>query len=216
MKMISIQCQDKLVKKKNQRRQTIKQQPKAQSVDNRLVNSIALAVPTDVSIFLRSEAEDAARNMVDVFAASPFFSLGSGYTLKNLTINLQRSRAEAKKVRITKRKGKPLYEMLFKRNDVTYSKRFRIDYDKTTKTAPENGSLLDRTWLEDSFAKPALPVVIDIGCAKGSWALKYATQHQELNVLGLEIRADAVQLAMSRKTRLGGAAKCPSIAVTGP
>lgn len=40
-----------------------------------------------------------------------------------------------------------------------------------------------------------------IGCAKGSWGLKYAQTNVEKNVLGLEIRKPVVDLALRRKYR---------------
>ena len=61
---------------------------------------------------------------------------------------------------------------------------------------------LEQDWLQQSFDDPTLPVVIDIGCAKGTWALKYATAYRgQYNVLGLEIRRPIVDLALSRKVR---------------
>lgn len=61
---------------------------------------------------------------------------------------------------------------------------------------------LSSEWMEASFADPKLPMVIDIGCAKGTWALKYATANKETrNVLGLEIRRPIVELALQRKER---------------
>ena len=57
-------------------------------------------------------------------------------------------------------------------------------------------------WLATSFKEPMLPAVIDIGCAKGTWCLKYATAYKgQVNVLGLEIRRPIVELALSRKER---------------
>ena len=47
------------------------------------------------------------------------------------------------------------------------------------------------------------PFVIDIGCAKGTWALNYAKRHSDVNVLGLEIRRPVVEFALKRKVRWG-------------
>eukprot|EP00746_Dinoflagellata_sp_MGD_P054787 gnl/MRDRNA2_/MRDRNA2_239402_c0_seq1.p1 gnl/MRDRNA2_/MRDRNA2_239402_c0~~gnl/MRDRNA2_/MRDRNA2_239402_c0_seq1.p1 ORF type:complete len:442 (+),score=67.91 gnl/MRDRNA2_/MRDRNA2_239402_c0_seq1:124-1326(+) len=62
---------------------------------------------------------------------------------------------------------------------------------------------LPDTWLQDNFISPSLPVVIDIGCAKGTWALNYAANHTHVNVLGLEIRRPMVELALYRRQCLG-------------
>lgn len=58
---------------------------------------------------------------------------------------------------------------------------------------------LSSTWLQDSFSNPTQPIHIDIGCAHGSWALKYATINPSINVLGLEIRRPVVDLCLRRK-----------------
>merc|ERR1712060_327114 len=51
-----------------------------------------------------------------------------------------------------------------------------------------------------AFADPSLPFVVDIGCAKGAWAIEYAKAHQGVfNVLGLEIRDAAAEIALARK-----------------
>ena len=54
-------------------------------------------------------------------------------------------------------------------------------------------------WLVSSFANPALPFVIDVGCAKGGWPLQFAQSNPHLNVLGLEIREPCVAYALRRK-----------------
>lgn len=58
---------------------------------------------------------------------------------------------------------------------------------------------LTSTWLQDNYPQPTQPLIIDIGCAKGSWALKMAEQHKTKNVLGLEIRRPIVELCLHRK-----------------
>lgn len=50
--------------------------------------------------------------------------------------------------------------------------------------------------------KHASPFVVDVGTGKGNWALNYGMTHPETNVLGLEIRAPAVELARDRAQRL--------------
>ena len=54
-------------------------------------------------------------------------------------------------------------------------------------------------WVVSSFANPALPFVIDVGCAKGGWPLQFAQSNPHLNVLGLEIREPCVAYALRRK-----------------
>eukprot|EP01039_Chlorochromonas_danica_P002653 gene2653-2897_t len=54
-------------------------------------------------------------------------------------------------------------------------------------------------WLDASFQTPRQPLIIDVGCAKGSWALNVARLHPHLNVLGLEIRRPVVELCIQRK-----------------
>eukprot|EP01031_Cornospumella_fuschlensis_P035480 gene35480-43010_t len=60
---------------------------------------------------------------------------------------------------------------------------------------------LSSTWLKDAYPDPKLPLVLDIGCAKGSWVLDVAAQHSHMNFLGLEIRRPVVELCMRRKQR---------------
>lgn len=58
-------------------------------------------------------------------------------------------------------------------------------------------------WMGDAFANPNASVVLDIGCAKGTYCLNYAKLHPEVNVLGLEINRALVQEALSRKEQRG-------------
>mmetsp|Transcript_82385 Transcript_82385/g.156685 ORF Transcript_82385/g.156685 Transcript_82385/m.156685 type:complete len:287 (+) Transcript_82385:60-920(+) len=58
-------------------------------------------------------------------------------------------------------------------------------------------------WMRDAFANPDAPVVLDIGCSKGTYCLDYARLHPEVNVLGLEINRARVDVAMSRREQLG-------------
>lgn len=58
---------------------------------------------------------------------------------------------------------------------------------------------LSSTWLEECFQNPSNPIHIDIGCSRGSWALQYAKMTPTINILGLEIRRQVVQLCLHRK-----------------
>lgn len=58
---------------------------------------------------------------------------------------------------------------------------------------------LDKDWISQTFPHPNQPILIDIGCAKGTWALKYAKAHPHHNILGLEIRRPVVEFALRRK-----------------
>ena len=59
--------------------------------------------------------------------------------------------------------------------------------------------VLSADWLEQTFPSPKHPIIVDVGCAKGTWALKYARSNPLKNVLGLEIRRPVVELALRRK-----------------
>lgn len=61
---------------------------------------------------------------------------------------------------------------------------------------------LSKDWLKDNFQESTLPILIDIGCAKGTWAMEYAKANPTMNILGLEIRKPVVIEAMRRKTLL--------------
>jgi len=62
---------------------------------------------------------------------------------------------------------------------------------------------LQDDWLLSAYNNPNRPFVIDIGCAKGTWALNYAKRNPDVNVLGLEIRRPVVEFANKRKHRWG-------------
>lgn len=62
---------------------------------------------------------------------------------------------------------------------------------------------LEDDWMENAFAQPNLPLVLDIGCSKGTYCLQYAQNNPGINVLGLEIRKPVVEIALSRKKRWG-------------
>lgn len=61
---------------------------------------------------------------------------------------------------------------------------------------------LPESWLQQSFSRPGQDIILDIGCAKGSWALQYAQNHPEVNILGLEIRRPVVDYCNSRRRLL--------------
>jgi tRNA (guanine-N7-)-methyltransferase len=58
-------------------------------------------------------------------------------------------------------------------------------------------------WVAKAFADTTLPVIVDIGCAKGSWVLKYGAENPERNIVGLEIRKPVVEFALQRKKKWG-------------
>ena len=60
---------------------------------------------------------------------------------------------------------------------------------------------LDDNWLNKVYENSQSNIIIDIGCAKGTFCLKYAANHPNHNILGLEIRKPIVELALSRKER---------------
>lgn len=63
---------------------------------------------------------------------------------------------------------------------------------------------LSPSWLQESFQDPLnKPLIIDVGCARGSWALHLAMKNPNKNILGLEIRKPVVELALERKNKHG-------------
>lgn len=57
---------------------------------------------------------------------------------------------------------------------------------------------LSNTWLQEAFALKQ-PMVLDIGCCKGSWAMTVAKENPHLNILGLDIRRPIIDIALHRK-----------------
>ncbi|MFM7674408.1 MAG: tRNA (guanosine(46)-N7)-methyltransferase TrmB [Synechococcus sp.] len=57
--------------------------------------------------------------------------------------------------------------------------------------------------LEALFADPALPLHLDIGCARGRFLLALAEQDQSRNHLGVEIRRPLVEAAEAERQALG-------------
>jgi tRNA (guanine-N7-)-methyltransferase len=63
---------------------------------------------------------------------------------------------------------------------------------------------LEEGWLATAFAKPInRDFIVDIGCAKGTWALSMCKADPDINVLGLEIRKPMVQNCLLRKQSWG-------------
>eukprot|EP01041_Mallomonas_annulata_P000476 gene476-889_t len=62
---------------------------------------------------------------------------------------------------------------------------------------------LQHDWMERSFENPSLPTYVDIGCSKGTWALNFAQNHTNFNILGLEIRKPVVEECLRRKEKHG-------------
>ena len=64
--------------------------------------------------------------------------------------------------------------------------------------------VLEKNWLQRSFANMnPKEFIVDIGCAKGSWALTMCENNPDINILGLEIRAPMVENCMIRKVKKG-------------
>lgn len=61
---------------------------------------------------------------------------------------------------------------------------------------------LNETWYEEAYSNPKLPLVIDIGCARGIWTSKYAQLYPEKNVLGLELRVPMAEYCLQLKQLL--------------
>jgi len=63
---------------------------------------------------------------------------------------------------------------------------------------------LPDTWVEDRFEDPTLPFHIDLGCAKGRFCIALGEREAgKVNVLGLELRALAVDIAKRHLERSG-------------
>ena len=62
---------------------------------------------------------------------------------------------------------------------------------------------LEERWPERLFARPELPLHVDIGCARGLFCLDLASSSAEANVLGLEIRAALADAATEDAQRFG-------------
>lgn len=61
---------------------------------------------------------------------------------------------------------------------------------------------LTDNWIENEYSySSASSFIIDVGCAKGSWALKYGALNPDVNILGLEIRRPVVDYCLQRKAK---------------
>ena len=60
---------------------------------------------------------------------------------------------------------------------------------------------LPQNW-RDVFSDPALPLTIDVGCARGTLLDKLAARHPDQNFLGIEIRPKMVEEALERTQHL--------------
>jgi len=61
---------------------------------------------------------------------------------------------------------------------------------------------LKPNWLHEGLENStSRDLVIDIGCAKGTWALQYASLIPNINILGLEIRRQVVEYCLHRKEK---------------
>ncbi len=56
-------------------------------------------------------------------------------------------------------------------------------------------------WIEEAFEKPSQKIVVDVGCAKGTWILQNAEANPDTNYLGLEIRRPVVEYCIERAKR---------------
>mmetsp|Transcript_15676 Transcript_15676/g.15806 ORF Transcript_15676/g.15806 Transcript_15676/m.15806 type:complete len:307 (-) Transcript_15676:112-1032(-) len=58
-------------------------------------------------------------------------------------------------------------------------------------------------WMQRSFKNPCLPLYLDIGCSKGTWAMHMGSNHTDVNYLGLEIRRPVVEECLRRRDMSG-------------
>lgn len=58
-------------------------------------------------------------------------------------------------------------------------------------------------WLDQAFGNKGQDMIVDVGCAKGTWILKNAEEHKNKNYLGLEIRRPVVDYCNERTKRWG-------------
>ena len=57
---------------------------------------------------------------------------------------------------------------------------------------------LSSEWVADYFQFPTNPFIIDVGCSKGNWAVEYGAKYDDVNVLGIDIREQVVEIARAR------------------
>ena len=58
-------------------------------------------------------------------------------------------------------------------------------------------------WVSSAFEDSSKPMVLDVGCAKGTWILQNGKENNDVNYLGLEIRKPVVEYALARVQRWG-------------
>ncbi|CAN0085614.1 unnamed protein product, partial [Hapterophycus canaliculatus] len=63
--------------------------------------------------------------------------------------------------------------------------------------------VLPERWFQSTFRDPTAPLLVDIGCAKGSFVRDMARAQPERNYLGLEIRRPTAAVALERAAKLG-------------
>eukprot|EP00752_Nemacystus_decipiens_P016305 g14581.t1 len=63
--------------------------------------------------------------------------------------------------------------------------------------------VLPERWFPSAFRNPSAPLLVDIGCAKGSFVRVMAMEKPEWNYLGLEIRRPTAAVALERVAALG-------------
>ncbi|CAM9530368.1 unnamed protein product [Scytosiphon promiscuus] len=63
--------------------------------------------------------------------------------------------------------------------------------------------VLPKRWFPSAFRDPSAPLLVDIGCAKGSFVRAMATAQPKRNYLGLEIRRPTAAVALERAAKLG-------------
>ena len=96
----------------------------------------------------------------------------------------------------------PVSDNLNQINDINLSINEISDTTITTSTTtsinPSNAIITEEN-TGGIFKTPQNPIFIDIGSAKGTWAISMGKTFPEYNFLGLEIRRPCVDLAMNRK-----------------
>lgn len=63
--------------------------------------------------------------------------------------------------------------------------------------------VLAEGWLDQAFESSKQDIIVDVGCAKGTWILRNAEENRDKNYLGLEIRRPVVDYCNERTKRWG-------------
>ena len=61
--------------------------------------------------------------------------------------------------------------------------------------------VLNPDWISHSFKNISSPFIVDVGCSRGSWAIKLGENEPDVNILGLEIRLPVIEEALVRKSK---------------